>query len=311
MHYVKQNNDLWKPLDCHYQEEQELDFSEPFKGLFTQGMVCHETYKDENNNWLSPDEVELRDNNYVVKDKPSLKVKVGSSESMSKSKKNVVDPENIINNYGADAVRFFILSDSPPEKDVQWSDQGMLSAFKFVQKFWTLHQKIKNILLQKEKENEDVILKKYTNQLINKITQNLNNFSYNVIIANMHETYNFLYKHFEKSKNSNDLIDCYRKILIIFSPVLPHLISECLSEIGYNDKNVWPEVEEKYLEKSEISFVIQINGKKRLLINVEKDIAENNLFDMVKKEKLLDKYLNNTKIKKIIFVKNRLMNILI
>ena len=127
----------------------------------------------------------------------------------------------------------------------------------------------------------------------------------------MHETYNFLYKYFEKSKNSNDLIDCYRKILIIFSPVLPHLISECLSEIGYNDKNVWPEVEEKYLEKSEISYVIQINGKKRLLLNAEKDIGEDNLFDMIKKEKLLDKYLNNAEIKKIIFVKNRLMNILI
>ena len=180
-------------------------FKEPFEGLFTQGMVCHETYKDENNNWLSPDEVELIDNNYVVKDKPSLKVKVGSSESMSKSKKNVIDPENIINSYGADAVRFFILSDSPPEKDVQWSDQGMLSAFKFVQKFWILHQKIKNISLEKEKENEDEVLKKYTNQLINKITQNLNNFSYNVIIANMHETYNFLFKHFEVNKNSNDL----------------------------------------------------------------------------------------------------------
>jgi len=286
-------------------------FKEPFEGLFTQGMVCHETYKDENNNWLSPDEVELRDNGYVVKGKPSLKVKVGSSESMSKSKKNVIDPENIINNYGADAVRFFILSDSPPEKDVQWSDQGMLSAFKFVQKFWILHQKIKNISLQKEKGNEDLVLKKYTNQLINKITQNLNNFNYNVIIANMHETYNFLYKHFEENKNSNDLIDCYSKMLIIFSPVLPHLISECLSEIDYNDKNVWPKVEEKYLEKSEISFVIQINGKKRLLINTEKDVSESNLLDMIKKEKLLDKYLINSKIKKIIFVKNRLMNILI
>jgi len=292
-------------------KNENFKFKEPFEGLFTQGMVCHETYKDENNNWLSPDEVELRENNYVVKNKPSLKVKVGPSESMSKSKKNVIDPENIINNYGADAVRFFILSDSPPEKDVQWSDQGMLSAFKFVQKFWMLHQKIKNISLQKEKEDEDVVLRKFTNQLIYKITQNLNNFSYNVIIANMHETYNFLYKHFEGNNNSKDLIDYYRKILIIFSPVLPHLISECLDEIGNKNKNHWPEVEMKYLEKSEIGFVIQINGKKRLLINAEKDISEDHLFDMVKKDKLMDKYLNDTKVKKIIFVKNRLMNILI
>ena len=89
------------------------------------------------------------------------------------------------------------------------------------------------------------------------------------------------------------------------------MISECLSEIGYNDKNDWPKIEVRYLEKSEIGFVIQINGKKRFLINAEKDISEDNLFDMVKKEKLLEKYLNNTNIKKIIFVKNRLMNILI
>ena len=118
-------------------------FKEPFEGLFTQGMVCHETYKDENNNWRSPDEVDSKGGNYFLKNNPSSKIKVGASESMSKSKKNVIDPENIINNYGADAVRFFILSDSPPEKDVQWSEQGMLSAYKFVQKFWVLHQKIK------------------------------------------------------------------------------------------------------------------------------------------------------------------------
>ena len=148
-------------------------------------MVCHETYKDKNNNWLSPDEVELKKNKYFIKNNPSLKVTVGPSESMSKSKKNVVDPENIINSYGADAVRFFILSDSPPEKDVQWSEQGMLSAYKFVQKFWVLHQKIREKIKKNSNNNEDVILKKFTNQLINKTTQNLNNFSYNVIIANI------------------------------------------------------------------------------------------------------------------------------
>ena len=113
---------------------------EPFEGLFTQGMVCHETYKDSKNNWLSPDEVESKDGKiYYKKSNPTENVKVGSSESMSKSKKNTIDPENIINNYGADAVRFFILSDSPPEKDIQWSEQGMISSYKFIQKFWSLH----------------------------------------------------------------------------------------------------------------------------------------------------------------------------
>ena len=292
-------------------KNDEFKFKEPFEGLFTQGMVCHETYKDQNNNWLSPDEVELNGKNFFVKDNPSLKVTVGQSESMSKSKKNVIDPENIIDNYGADAVRFFILSDSPPEKDVQWSDQGMLSSYKFVQKFWSLHQNIKHKIEELHENGEDKVLKKYTNQLIFKITQNLNNFSYNVIIANMYETYNFLIKHVEKKINSKDLGECYKKMLIIFSPILPHLISECLDEMGYNKNNLWPEVNEKYLENSKIDYVIQINGKKRSLIKAEKDLQQELLLDLVKKDKLFDKYLKETSIKKVIFVKNRLMNILI
>ena len=292
-------------------KNDKFKFQEPFDGLFTQGMVCHETYRDENNNWLSPEEVGTDGKSYFVKDNPKLKVKVGHSESMSKSKKNVIDPENIINDYGADAVRFFILSDSPPEKDVQWSEQGMLSAYKFVQKFWVLHQKIKENINKKNNHYEDIPLKKFTNELINKITLNLESFSYNVLVANMHETYNFLYKHLDNKLNAKDLLESYKKILIIFSPVLPHLMSECLEELNEIKKLSWPMIEKKYLEKDTIGYVIQINGKKRSLINAEKNLEENLLFNLVKKDKLLDKHLSNATIKKIIFVKNRLMNILI
>ena len=116
---------------------QALNFSrdnfiktEPFDGLFTQGMVCHETYKDQNNNWISPDEINLVDkDNIHLKSDPSKKIKIGPSESMSKSKRNTIDPQKIIKSYGADAVRLFILSDSPPEKDVQWSDRGMAVSY--------------------------------------------------------------------------------------------------------------------------------------------------------------------------------------
>ena len=124
----------------------EINIKEPFKGLFTQGMVCHETYKDENNNWLSPDEV-FTDNgkDFFLKNDKSIKIKVGPSESMSKSKKNTIDPENMINQYGADSVRFFILADSPPERDVQWSEEGMISSYKFIQKFSLLSEQIYRI----------------------------------------------------------------------------------------------------------------------------------------------------------------------
>ena len=124
---------------------KDTNLKEPFEGLFTQGMVCHETYKDKNNNWIYPDDVFSKDGkNYFLNNNPTEKVIVGPSESMSKSKKNTIDPEKIIKMYGADAVRLFILSDSPPEKDIQWSDTGISASFKFLQKLWSLNEKIIN-----------------------------------------------------------------------------------------------------------------------------------------------------------------------
>ena len=121
-------------------KNKKLNIEEPFKGLFTQGMVCHETYKNDNGEWVSPDEIETVDGKKVEKKNNNKIVKVGPSESMSKSK-NTIDPEKIIENYGADAAHLFILSDSPPEKDVQWSDEGINSSYKFIQKLWLLNQK--------------------------------------------------------------------------------------------------------------------------------------------------------------------------
>jgi len=293
-------------------KNKKFNIEEPFKGLFTQGMVCHETYKDQNNNWISPEEIEIRGKKYYKKNDPNSIVIVGPSESMSKSKKNVIDPESIINNYGADSVRLFILSDSPPEKDVQWSEQGMVSSFKFIQKLWMLHSKIKNKLSDKsDVKDEDLEFNKFTNQLINKISGNLESFSYNVIIAGMYETYNFLIKHIEKNINKNNLLENYTKILTAFSPVVPHLTSECLIDIGFNDKLKWPIVNKEYLQQENIEYVVQINGRKRANVKAEKDLNEESILNIAKNEKLLDKYLKNKSIKKIIFVKNRLINILV
>ena len=127
----------------------------------------------------------------------------------------------------------------------------------------------------------------------------------------MHETYNFFLKHLDKGVNSKDLSECYKKILIIFSPILPHLISECLEEMNFEKSLSWPLIEEKYLTSTKIDYVIQINGKKRSLINAEKDLKQELLFELVKKDEILDKYLKNLSVKKVIFVKNRLMNILV
>jgi leucyl-tRNA synthetase len=292
-------------------KNKNFNIKEPFKSLFTQGMVCHETYKDENNNWLSPDEVEKINNRFVKKNNPDKIVKVGPSESMSKSKKNVVDPEFIIKNYGADAVRLFILSDSPPEKDVQWSEQGMVSSYKFLQKLWVLHNLIKDKSKGNENNNVDKEIEKFTNKTIAKITENLEKFNYNVIIANMYETYNFLYNYIKNKSCIKNLNENYKKILICFSPIIPHFANECLEDLKNKNKIVWPKFDQLLLENEKIKFVIQINGKKRAILNIKKGLHEKEILDIVKKDKIIYKYLDKQNIKKIIFVENRLMNILI
>ena len=293
-------------------KNKDFKFVEPFQGLFTQGMVCHETYKDQNNNWLSPDEIELVGDEYQKKGEPNQKVKVGPSESMSKSKKNVIDPENIINNYGADAVRLFILSDSPPEKDVQWSEQGMVASYKFLQKLWILHNKIKNKIKSNFKGSEqDLSLEKFTNQMIHKITNNLEGFNYNVIIANIYEIYNFVNKEIEKNIDSKSIKDNYKKILLLFAPAIPHFASECLEEIGYQDIIEWPKVDKNLLVDEKVDYIIQINGKKRLILKENRDIDQESLLKIVKSNKLSEKYIKNKSIVKIIFVKNRLINLLV
>ena len=268
---------------------------EPFEGLFTQGMVCHETYKDKNNQWLGPEEVITDDSkNFYNKKYPKEKVTVGATESMSKSKKNTIDPENIIQNYGADAVRLFILSDSPPEKDVQWSDQGMIASYKFIQKLWLLHQKIKekiNLKINSDKESNE--LSKFTNQLINKVTKNLEKFNYNVIVANFYETYNFMNKKLDQLQNSEDLLINYKKILYLMMPLIPHLASECLEDIQENNKKKWPKVDEQFLTSNNVNLVIQINGKKRSIINILKGTDEDKLIKQVKKDLNIKKYLKN------------------
>ncbi len=293
-------------------KNEKFEINEPFEGLFTQGMVCHETYKDSKGNWLSPDEVEIFDKVLVNKNNHKSKVEVGPSESMSKSKKNVIDPQIMIDNYGADAVRLFILSDSPPAKDVQWSDQGMMGSYKFVQKLWQMHKNIKQKIENNKNNNiENHDLEKFTNQLIDKFTKNLENFTYNVLVANMYETYNFFNLFLKKELNPKKLKDCYVKILTIFSPLIPHLSSECIEDLDVNSSIIWPEINKKFLDSDVINYVIQINGKKRSLLNAKKDILEDNLIEIVKKDKTLSKYVKNKTINKAIFVKNKLLNLLI
>ena len=290
-------------------ENKNFDIKEPFNGLFTQGMVCHETYKDKNNNWVSPEDIEtIEGKKFLKKDKS--KITVGPSESMSKSKKNTIDPENIILNYGADAARLFILSDSPPDKDVQWSEEGIASSFKFIQKLWSLNLKFLNQIKQNHSKDSDNEIEKNTNLFIKKITENLENFSYNKIVANLHELYSFFSKQIEQEYKKDTLIKNYKKILIIMSPVIPHFANECLHNID-SKENSWPSYDENILYEDKIKIVVQINGKKRSLLETKPGISEENVLELINNDKTLLKYLNKAKIKRKIYVKDKLINLII
>jgi leucyl-tRNA synthetase len=272
-------------------------------------MVCHETYKDKDNNWVSPDELISKDGKKFLKE-TNEPIQVGPSESMSKSKRNTIDPEKIIKNYGADAVRLFILSDSPPEKDVQWSDEGMNSSYKFIQKLWVLNQKIMDEIKKNHQSNLNNDLEKITNKFIKEVTHNIENFSYNKIIANFHEIYSALNKIILNKIEKKQLIENYKKILITINPVIPHFSNECIEMISIKEDILWPKVNEKFLLEDNVKFIIQFNGKTRKIITSKKDTTENLLLKMIKEDNKLNGYLNNKDIQKKIFIPNKLINII-
>ena len=328
--FKKEDIDYWMPVDQYIggvehailhllysrffmqalsHDNNSFNILEPFSGLFTQGMVCHETYKDHDNNWVSPDEIEnINGKKYLKKDKSKL-ISVGPSESMSKSKKNTIDPEDIIANYGADAARLFILSDSPPEKDVQWSEEGIVSSYRFIQKLWKLNEKVYSEINKNHNSDFDDEIVKYTNKYLKKVHDNLESFGYNKIIANLYEMYSFLNKQIEKTYSKQTLIDNYKKILITMTPILPHFANECLSIIKAENFK-WPEYDVSMLKEDNINIVIQINGKKRGLIQAKPNISEEKLLEIIKNDEKIMKYFDQENIKKKIYIKDKLLNII-
>jgi len=291
------------------QEEYKLKFSEPFQNLFTQGMVCHPTFKTKDNKWVFPKDVIQEKDSFFTKDKE--KVFRGDSQAMSKSKKNIVDPDDIIKIYGADAVRWFILSDSPPDKDIQWSDNGIQGAYKYIQKIWKTYEKIK--LYKKENEQTENKFLVEINSLIKDITDCIKKFHINVAVAKLYVFLNIINDELEKKNTElESIIGAYKKYLIIISVFIPFVSNECWEKItGKNDLNEqnWPKTEDFSLTKENFDIVIQINGKKRAIINANKDEDEGNILSKSLAIKNIKVILEQKIIKKKIFIKNKLLNI--
>jgi leucyl-tRNA synthetase len=291
------------------QDEYKLKVFEPFENLFTQGMVCHPTFKTEKGKWVFPKEVIEKDGSYFLDNKE--KILKGDSQAMSKSKKNIVDPDDIIKIYGADAVRWFILSDSPPDRDIQWSDSGIQGAFKYIQKIWRVCERIK--IYEKEKKETDNNFLIKTNILIKEITECIEKFHINVAVAKLYIFLNNLNEEIDKKTLDKDsIIESYKKYLIIISTFIPYISNECWEIITKkNDltSQEWPKIQDNLIQKDRFDVVIQINGKKRAIINAINDENEESIFSKSLAIKNIKVILEEEKIIKKIFIKNKLLNI--
>ena len=287
-----------------------IDIKEPFEGLFTQGMVTHKTYKNFNNEWLQPDEIIFKDNKII--DLQGNIVLEGKTEKMSKSKKNTIDPTNIIDLYGADTARWFILSDSPPERDLEWTDTGVVASNKFIKKLWDLAIKTKDYKSNSDLEDEKLEIK--LSEVIKDVTNNINIFHFNKSVANIHEYVNFINRLESSQKISkNCFTNAVKNLAVIIHPFIPHISEEIWSFIGGRGLCVnasWPKIKIKKI-KTKFNIAIQVNGKTRSILEVEDSFKESKIFEIANKDKKISKYIKNKIIIKKIYVPRKVLNIVI
>ena len=283
-----------------------FNLSEPFKGLFTQGMVTHQTYKSSNGNWLEPSEVEIINGSFV--DKNGEFVKVGKIEKMSKSKKNVVDPNDMISLYGADTARWFMLSDSPPDRDLQWTERGISSSYKFINKLWEFIKKY-NEYDSKSKSDADVL--DNLKLLINSVASNIEDFQFNKSVANIYEFVNLLNNTITKKLLSQkDFHWSLEKLALILQPFLPHISEEIWSTLGNSTLCInqeWP-VENVQKEKNAVKVAVQVNGKTRSVLELSGILEKEEVLKIAKEDKKVFKYIENKKILREIYVPGKIIN---
>ncbi len=298
-------------------DEGMLNVAEPFAGLFTQGMVTHETYADAKGEWIEPAFVELSGEGAARKAahaKTGETLKIGDIEKMSKSKKNVVAPEDIFEAYGVDAARLFVMSDSPPERDVQWTTGGVEGAGRFVQRVWA---EFENQPKAAPVTAPDETLRRATHKLIRAVTESIEGFRFNSGIARLYEFLNIL-KDFKAEGASPSVLAARADALAAFArliaPFTPHLAEECWSTIGGEGMVVnapWPEFDPVLAEDSEIVMPVQVNGKRRDEIRVSKDADTVQVETMARANVAVQTFLssNNLTVRKVIVVPGRIVNI--
>lgn len=280
----------------------------PFKSLLTQGMVCHKSYKNSDGDWVYPDEIEKTDDGKLI-DSAGKEVFECSFEKMSKSKKNTISPQKIIDSHGADAVRLFIVSDTPPEKDFDWNTDALDGAWRFLNRVWKVFNKILTKI--KENSNGSDSLIKTTHVYLKKITESYESVSLNKSVALARELFNEIEKMLNE-ESAQSLSFAFESFIKIISPVTPYICHEMWDILKKSiplQNETWADIDENLATINTVTIAIQVNGKLRGTFQIEKD-SENSVVEKMAFE-VLSGSLSKESVKKVILVKNRVVNIVV
>ncbi|MET1029067.1 MAG: leucine--tRNA ligase [Dongiaceae bacterium] len=305
-----------------------LGMDEPFAGLFTQGMVCHETYRDGAGNWLLPQEVKRQDG-ALVSTKDGSPVATGRSEKMSKSKKNVVDPSYIIETYGADTARWFIISDSPPERDMEWTEAGVEGAWRFSNRLWrladswlesfpSLAKQVADKLSAGEPGKEALALRRIVHKTVAGVTDDIEKFRFNRAVARIYELTNALTDIKESAlSDAAGLIiraEALRVLVLLIGPAMPHLAEELwqrLGQPGLVAETAWPEADPALIIDETVTMAVQINGKLRATLELPRDLDKVETESRALADAAVQRALDGKTPKKVIVVPNRVINVVV
>ncbi len=295
--------------------------SEPFRNLLTQGMVCHETYKDQAGSFLSPQDVEKVQGQFV-KAADGSPVKVGRSEKMSKSKYNVIPAAKIVEEYGADTARLFMLSDSPPERDFEWTEAGIEGSWRYINKLWRfITPLLSDLKVVKAKEIPGsfsptaILIRKLTHKTIYYVTQDIEKFHFNRYIARLREFSNAL-EEFTPETASDwwVLNEAIHTLIILFSPVLPHLCEALWDELGHAPfvfNQPWPKADPDLVKEDNITLAVQVNGKMRGTLDISSDLSESEIKKLILDLPSVKAQVQDKELKKFIYVPGKIANVVL
>ena len=302
---------------------------EPFDGLFTQGMVVHETYRDKDGQWVTPAEIEIYAEAGERRAKlisNGLPVEIGSIEKMSKSKRNTIDPDDIIGSYGADTARWFMLSDSPPERDVIWTEEGVQGAARFIQRLWRLVGEVADLQPSENAHDaaaEDAVItiRKAAHRAIIRVEEDLERLRFNRCVAHAYELANALQAELAVKKDKQvspqwiaAMKEASEFLIAIIAPMMPHLAEECWAELGHRSliaEASWPKADHRLIVENDIVLPIQINGKKRTEITVARQADNATIEKAVLSLDSVKVALDGKSPKKIVIVPQRIVNVVV